>query len=260
MQTSVSKDMQSAYDKQYASGANAWREAGAFYKANHILELCNRNNIAPKKILEVGAGDGSILKYLDAAGFCPEMHALELSQSGTEAIKSRAIPSVKSAQQFDGYKVPFADRSFDLVILSHVLEHVEHERVLLRELKRVAEYSAIEVPLDFSWTVDQRVDHFLSYGHINIYTPPLLRFLLKAEGFEVIDDCCNLTGLDLRRHQFFVFQKNPKTPENEQLVEQKQINALAEFNALPKAQREQRANDFTVLVKNSGIANKIMTS
>ena len=32
------------------------------------------------------------------------------------------------------------------------------------------------------------IQHFLSYGHINIYTPTLFRFLLKSEGYEFISE------------------------------------------------------------------------
>ncbi len=45
-----------------------------------------------------------------------------------------------------------------------------------------------EVPIDFSLTVDRKLEHYLAYGHINIYTPALFRFLLRSEKFEVLDD------------------------------------------------------------------------
>ncbi|HWV33863.1 MAG TPA: hypothetical protein VN038_29610, partial [Dyadobacter sp.] len=55
-------------------------------------------------------------------------------------------------------------------------------------IKRVSKYQIFEVPIDFSFYVDRKLEHFLSYGHINIYTPSLFRFLLKSENFEVIRD------------------------------------------------------------------------
>jgi hypothetical protein len=68
------------------------------------------------------------------------------------------------------------------------LEHVEFERKLLRELSRVARYQVIEVPKDYRFGVDKKVSHFLSYGHINLYTPSSLRFLLKSEGFAIVKE------------------------------------------------------------------------
>jgi hypothetical protein len=48
------------------------------------------------------------------------------------------------------------------------------------------------VPIDFSFYVDRKANHFLSYGHINIYTPSTFRFLLKSENFMIIEDKCYL--------------------------------------------------------------------
>jgi len=102
-------------------------------------------------------------------------------------------------QVFDGYHLPFGDDEFDLVILSHVLEHVEHERMLLRELKRVAKMCLIEVPKDYRFGVDNRLQHFLGYGHINMYTPTSLRYLLLTEGFKVERDLTSMITPEVSR-------------------------------------------------------------
>src|SRR5580704_15704537 len=143
----ISGNVKTAYDEFYNKHDEAWRMLGAKYKAQHIIDVCKSHNF--KKVLEVGAGDGSILKFLADQNFAPEYHAVEISESGVAHILSRNINDLLSVQLFDGYKLPFEDNSFDLVILSHVLEHVEHERMLLREIKRVANHCIIEVPLDY---------------------------------------------------------------------------------------------------------------
>ena len=182
----ISDGVKTAYDEFYEKHDEAWRMLGAKYKAQHIIDVCKSHNF--KKVLEVGAGDGSILKFLADQNFAPEYYAVEISESGVKHILSRNIDNLKSVQLFDGYHLPFGDDSFDLIILSHVLEHVEHERLLLRELRRVAKYCVIEVPRDYKTGVDKRIRHFLAYGHINIYTPTSLRYLLRTEGFEIEKD------------------------------------------------------------------------
>ena len=186
----IKTNLQAAYDEQYTADMTAWRELGAKYKAQNIVDLCASLNI--EKALEVGAGEGSILKFLNEWSFCDELHALEISQSGINRIQERALSRVKSVQSFDGYIIPYGDDTFDLAILSHVLEHVEFPRLLLRELHRVARYVVIEVPCDFSFNVDQNVEHFLSYGHINVFVPTVLKFLLRTEHFQVVEDLCLL--------------------------------------------------------------------
>ncbi|HQS52561.1 MAG TPA: class I SAM-dependent methyltransferase, partial [Daejeonella sp.] len=97
----LSADVKSAYDDFYLGRDEQWRMLGAKYKAKNIIDVCKRYEF--KKVLEVGAGDGSILQHLDGTNFFPEMHALEISQSGVDQINSRKLKSLKSVNVFDGY-------------------------------------------------------------------------------------------------------------------------------------------------------------
>ena len=67
------------------------------------------------------------------------------------------------------------------------------------------------MPLDYSVGVDERFRHFLSYGHINIYTPSLFRFLLKSEGYEVLDDRLTYLADEIIRFNWYRNQKLEKT-------------------------------------------------
>jgi len=243
----LSGNVKTAYDEFYRKHDEAWRMLGAKYKAQHIIEVCAGKTFA--KVLEVGAGDGSILKHLSDQNFATEYHAVEISESGVAHIKTRNIKGLASVQEFDGYKLPFADDSFDLVILSHVLEHVEHERILLRELRRVGKRCVIEVPRDYKAGVDTRIGHFLAYGHINVYTPTSLRYLLGTEGFEIERDLVSMIHPEVSRFNLYVNQKKPRS-----FLKNLKINA--EFavkhmlsNVMGKKVSEQFANAYTVLCK-----------
>ena len=254
-ETIISGNVKTAYDAFYEQHDEAWRMLGAKYKAQHIIDVCKGHTFA--KVLEVGAGDGSILKLLADSNFAPEYHAVEISESGVEHIKTRDIKNLASVQIFDGYKLPFADDSFDLIILSHVLEHVEHERLLLRELRRVARYTLIEVPRDYRAGVDDRLKHFLAYGHINMYTPTSLRYLLRTEGFEIENDLTSMIEPEVTRFNTYVNQKKPKS-----LVKNLRISAeyvvKNGFNKLfGKKMSEKLANAYTVLCKKAGEQPKL---
>ncbi len=198
-----------AYSDFYDNHDEAWRMLGAKYKAQNIVDVCQGKKFT--KVLEVGAGDGSILYYLDQQQFASELYAIEISESGVTHLKSRGLTSVKEVQLFDGYHIPYADQTFDLVILAHVLEHVEFERMLLRELKRVAKFVLIEVPRDYRFGVDNRINHFLAYGHINVYTPSSLRYLLRSEGFKILADKTSMITPEVTRFNTFINQKKPKS-------------------------------------------------
>jgi ubiquinone/menaquinone biosynthesis C-methylase UbiE len=167
-----------------------WRLTGAKSKAKNIVELAKEMKF--KTVLEVGSGDGSILYWLSKWNFSEYLNCVEISESGLEMTRAKNIEHLKDSLLFDGYKIPYDDNYFDLAYCSHVMEHVEHERVLLREIKRVSRYQIFEVPIDFSLYVDKKVKHFLSYGHINIYTPALFRFMLVSENFVIKRDICGL--------------------------------------------------------------------
>jgi len=181
----VKNNLQEEYNKQYENGLREWRMLGAKRKAKNIIDITVGRQV--NKVLDIGSGDGSVLHWLDNSNFCNDITSVEISDSGIEEIKSLQLKSVKQVIKFDGYHLPFEDDFFDVAMCSHVMEHVEFPRKLIREIKRVSKFQVFEVPIDFSFKVDKKVEHFLSYGHINIYTPQTFRFLLKSEGLEIVN-------------------------------------------------------------------------
>ncbi len=245
----LTEDLKTAYQDFYTNNDVVWRMLGAKYKASNIVEVCQ--SINPKKVLEVGAGDGSILHYLDKWKFGEELYALEIAQSGVDKIKERKLNRLKEVNIFDGYSIPYADDSFDLIILAHVLEHVEHERVLIRELKRVAKHIVIEVPKDYRFGVDKRMKHFLDYGHINMYTPTLLRFLLQSEGLNIVTDKSSMTKPEVNMFNEF---KNKGAKQSFFKTYRIKLEYYLKYylgKLLGIKKQEQFANAYTVLTQTS---------
>lgn len=60
--------------------------------------------------------------------------------------KAPALETEKEVVFYDGGKFPFKDKSFDYVICSHVLEHVEDVSGFLNELFRITDKGYIEFP------------------------------------------------------------------------------------------------------------------
>jgi ubiquinone/menaquinone biosynthesis C-methylase UbiE len=246
-QVNTDQNLKTAYDNFYENNDDTWRMLGAKYKVGHILKVCQGYTF--NKVLEVGAGDGSILKLLAERNFAPELHAVELSASGVERIKERNIPAIKSVQEFDGYHLPFEDNSMDLIILTHVLEHVEHERLLLRELKRVAKMLVIEIPRDYKPGVDARIKHFLAYGHINVYTPTSLRYLLLTEGLELVKDLTDIIAPEVTKFNAFKSLQKPKNFFSVLKIDLEYNVKKIAATVLGKKVEERFANYYTVLCK-----------
>lgn len=161
------------------------RELSAIESTRNIISATK--NLKCNKLVDVGAGDGNVLFQLSKSGLVKEMVALEISESGLELIKSRDIPQVSDIKKFDGYAIPYADKHFDLAIAIHVLEHVEHERLFIKELGRVSKRLFIEVPLEHGFNVQRSIVNGKKTGHINFYTIETLRSLLESSGFQVLD-------------------------------------------------------------------------
>ena len=195
---SVQTQLQEKYDGYYASERLAhWRRLGAEGKADNIVRLCQ--NYPHDAILEIGCGDGAILERLDRLGFGERLYGLEISQTGIDAIHQRDVPSLAEARLFDGYTIPYADRQFDLAVLSHVVEHVEHPRLLLYEAARVARYVFVEVPLEQTMRLSRDYD-FNEVGHINFYSAKLIRRLVQTCDLVVLDQIVTDTSRAMVEH------------------------------------------------------------
>lgn len=181
----VDPRLQHNYDDYYGDPAESeWRELGAIDKAANVWALCGP--MRPASVLEIGAGEGALLQRLADGGFGVRHYALEISASGVECIRRRGIASLVECQRFDGYRVPYADRAFDLAVLSHVIEHVEHPRLLLSEAARVADHLFVEVPLEHNRGLPRNF-RWDAVGHINFYTAQTIRLLVQSCGHEVLE-------------------------------------------------------------------------
>ena len=106
---SVSKEIRDHYGAAY-TGTSEWRWLGAIDKAKNIVQLC-----APyphKTLLEIGAGEGSVLKRLSDLRFGDSLYALEISSSAVQAIRQRHIPDRVECSEFDGYNIPYSDTAY----------------------------------------------------------------------------------------------------------------------------------------------------
>jgi ubiquinone/menaquinone biosynthesis C-methylase UbiE len=179
-QPTVSRDLRSFYDSAYDGGSEV-RRIRAIDRVNAIRALCADRRF--DTVLEVGAGEGSVLQRLDETCFAPSLFGLEISATGVEAIKRRGIRSLREAKLFDGYAIPYPDKTFDLAYATQVLEHVEHERHFLTELKRVAKAVFIEVPLEDTLWLARNI-RSTAVGHINFYRQETILNLLRTVALE----------------------------------------------------------------------------
>ncbi len=118
----------------------------AFIARFNARLLALADTVRPHSVLEVGCGEGFVLRYL--AQRRPDWHLAGCDVSaGAIAYARRYCPCDVSLQVGDIYRLPVASAAFDLVICSEVLEHLDDVSAALAELIRVSRgHVVITVP------------------------------------------------------------------------------------------------------------------
>ena len=109
----------------------------------HLINLASHTKV--DSILDVGCGEGFTLNRLKEHGIGRRLEGLEYLPAAIELGK-KTYPEIKITQG-SIYELPYEDNSFDLVLCTEVLEHLEDPARGLKELVRVSKkYLVISVP------------------------------------------------------------------------------------------------------------------
>ncbi|MEO8936525.1 MAG: methyltransferase domain-containing protein [Burkholderiaceae bacterium] len=152
--------------------ANTWDARDWPTKVERILALTRSDDA----ILDVGCGNGSILRRLATHGY-DRLHGFEISDYAVTRLRSEGIAMWQG--KLPELCVP--DAHFDVVIASQVLEHVIRRRRFAHEIDRVLKpggRALIFVPDDCLGPIDEP-EHVIRYDAAS-----LRRFLART--FEVV--------------------------------------------------------------------------
>lgn len=134
------------------------------------------------EVLDIGSSTGTNLRLLKSLGFS-RVTGLDQSE---EAIRYCAEKGLGEVRRGDACALPFPDKSFDLVLATDIIEHVEDDEQALREIARVLKPGGrvlLSVPAFPSlWGLQDRVAQ-----HKRRYLSPVLRALVEQSGLEVRD-------------------------------------------------------------------------
>ena len=155
--------------------------------SNGIIMQANliKRNLKPKtKILEIGCGEGILLNELAKLQFT--VKGIEPSETASLRAEKKGIDCVQGY-----FPHPSIKESFDLVILSHVLEHIEKPLEFITQIKSIlnpggylllvqTNYKSLQAMLlkwGWYWGCSEHYWHFTPKGLVNITRP--LNFNVK---------------------------------------------------------------------------------
>lgn len=139
------------------------------------------------KLLEIGCSVGYLLRLAKNKGF--EIQGIELDVKAMEYANKLLGKGTVINTTLQEAKFP--DKHFDVVVMSHVLEHISNPGNLLREIKRILKNNGIMVisapNLDGFWVKikKEKWPGLRPKEHIWQFGITSLRELLEKQGFKV---------------------------------------------------------------------------
>lgn len=176
------------YNETYFAAQMSKSDAKVAWQYGHIFALADAR--PQGRILDVGCGAGPGLRYLAAQGAQP--YGIDRVYYPL-AEAQRMTPTRGLVQADVSFVIPFADRSFDVVLLSELIEHLPNGRPLLFESYRVLRPGGrIIITTPNLWDIRRtlaKLTHRTWSGdtdptHVNLYTPDRLVDDMVSAGFQ----------------------------------------------------------------------------
>jgi ubiquinone/menaquinone biosynthesis C-methylase UbiE len=119
-----------------------------------VVKTVLGREIDGRDLLEIGSGDGTQLSELSKR--CRSAKGIDLDDSPYAASER--------VRTYDGWHIPFADSTFDVVFSSNVLEHIEHLDEIQSEIRRVLRPGglAIHIVPTQHWRLWTSLSHYFT--------------------------------------------------------------------------------------------------
>jgi hypothetical protein len=165
----------------YEKASKSWflpRRLWHWHKNKKIAE-----KVDGERILDAGCGSGTMLKFLKGKNVV----GIDIGKNFlTFCCRNYGGDFICA----DIQNLPFKEKSFDTIICSEVLEHVENPEKALRDFNRVGENVILTTPnISFRWALIEAIwtrirGKMLETKH-KAFTRRRLRYLMQKTGFEI---------------------------------------------------------------------------
>jgi SAM-dependent methyltransferase len=177
--------------------------------------ICQYVELRAKRILDIGCGLGMYVSQFRR--FTEDVHGVDVDPDKV-AQASQWLPNLQAAP---AEQLPYADGSFDVILLNEVIEHVDDDQRTIREAFRVLApgghiiiyapnrlypfethgfffagkyHGPCNLPIVANWVPDAIRDHFAP--HVRIYTQSQIRDLFDGLNVEFVVQSHIFPGCD----------------------------------------------------------------
>jgi 2-polyprenyl-3-methyl-5-hydroxy-6-metoxy-1,4-benzoquinol methylase len=159
------------------------QDAGFFDQENSVLERCREAGVQAS-VLDIGCATGSLIAYLEQHGW--DATGLELSAQEAAYAASRGLKVQKSTLE----GAAFPAESFDVILASHLVEHLNNPRSFFHEARRVIKKDGriyITTPNIAGFQAKLFGNRWRSaiFDHLYLFSVRTLRAIMESEGFTI---------------------------------------------------------------------------
>jgi methionine biosynthesis protein MetW len=134
--------------------ADAAKPSAAAYESRIDLLLAAEMVDMGSRVLDVGCGDGSLLRLLsDKRGV--DARGIELSQRGVNDCVAKGLSVIQGDADTDLFDYP--DDAFDYVILSQTLQATRRPKVIIEQMLRIGRRAIVSFPNFGHWRIRAQI-------------------------------------------------------------------------------------------------------
>ena len=174
-----------------------YQEQYAFYVAvKDRIPAINKvwsNFKKPNKVLDFGCGNGVLTYLLKCSGFGKNIVGVDVSKIGIKNASKFFSNKDLSFRTMDEF-ITLKDKKFDLIVSSHVFEHIHDPEKSLDKIKNLSEWFLIEVPLEkalwpnFLAMTKKIPRENNSLGHVNFWNKVGFKSFIESRDFLIVKD------------------------------------------------------------------------
>lgn len=183
------KNIYSGADSDYKNMAGTWHVEDSPWKATQIHNIITKNNLTPKKIVEVGCGVGEILYCLNE-----KIGDKTVQYEGYDiAIDAINIANKKQEENVKFYCEDFTtlnNEPSDVLLMIDVFEHIPDYIGFIEKCNSKARYKIFHIPLDLhvSGLLRKQLPSVRkSIGHLHYFSKETALATLEDTGLKIID-------------------------------------------------------------------------